>query len=72
VFSDIAVVPSVYTVETVLCRTGGRAVVEPIIIKCSNYLIKMFKQSFKMKISDFWDMAPCSLVEVDVSEVHKC
>jgi hypothetical protein len=40
VFSDLAVVPAcVYIVETILCRTGGKAVSTPIIMKHRNYLV---------------------------------
>jgi ribosomal protein S27E len=44
VFSNLAVVPAcVYIVETILCRTGGKAASTPIIMKHRNYLVNILE-----------------------------
>lgn len=44
-FSDLAVIPPVYIVETVFCRTGGKAVSTPIMVK---WLLE--KQGFQKSV----------------------
>jgi hypothetical protein len=62
-FSDLGVVATVYIVATVVCRTGGRAVAVPVIVKCRNYVIKMLKRR-SSKISIHHTVLPMDLYGV--------